>query len=618
MRLTLRTLLAWLDDTLSPSQVREIGQMVNESQFARDLVERTHRVTRQRRLTVPIGPEASDPNVVAAYIDNTLPAEQVNEFERICLTSDVQLAEAASVHQILSLLGHKAKVPPEARQRMYRLVKGREAVAHQAVRRAAIAPVVNSHHVSSAPEPRSFAPPEATPRGPIERFGPAAVAAALIGLLLISAWYSLRTDQVATQVATVPGESRPVVAAAPKEEIVPAAKPRPIEAPPVAKAEPKAEPAPPAAEPEVAGLLSLPAGAIGGLAQSPGVVLRDDEETKEWTRMKEGDALKADVRVVNLDPFRDVFQVGKTRVEMVGAGEIHPLANTADQKGRLRLDRGRIVVSSLAEGAKLALNEAVGDVLITPPRDGRVGLERSYVGGKPYMDLLLAEGAATVSIGDATHEVKGPGVFELAADAGAPTKTEEELPAWFVATEPTPFAKGVGEKFLSYFKEGRPTINVLTEAMDDSQKDVRQVAIATLGVLGEWSLMVPALDKANDPLARTTAIEVLRRRIQDGGPGVEALQAEILKVFGDEVGEVVQKLLLGFSEAESKAESTYTQLVADLKAPELAVRQLAVDNLIRLADRDDMEFDPDKPDAAGLKNWQDWVSQRKANPAPRR
>ncbi|WZO96675.1 hypothetical protein EP7_003680 [Isosphaeraceae bacterium EP7] len=614
MRLTLRTLLAWLDDTLSPSQVREIGQLVKDSQFARDLVDRTHRVTRQRRLTVPTGPEASDPNVVAAYIDNTLPADQVNEFERICLTSDVQLAEAASVHQILSLLGHKAKVPPEARQRMYRLVKGREAVTQQTIRKAPVPPVVKSHHVSSAPEPRTFAPLEASQRGPIERFGPAALAVALIGVLLASALYSLPSDRG----PAVSRDEIPAIAEAPKPEVKPAAKPNDVPPPALTKVEAKPEPAPPTEEPEVAGLLNLPAGAIGGLAQSPGVVLREDEETKEWGRMKEGDALKADERVVNLDPFRDTFQVGKTRLEMVGAGEIHPLPNTADQKGRLHLDRGRILIGPLADGARLALAEAVGDVLITPPRDGRVGLERFYDAGKPSLDLLISEGNATVSIGDAVHELKGPGVFELAADAGAPTKTDEELPAWFLATEPTPFAKGIGEKFLSYFKEGRPTINVLTEAMDDTQKDVRQVAIATLGVLGEWSLMVPSLDKANDPLARTTAIEVLRGRLQGGGPGVEALQAEIMKVFGDEVGEVVQKLLLGFSEAESKADATYTQLVADLNAPELAVRQLAVDNLIRLTGRDDMEFDPDKPDATGLKNWQDWLVQRKANPANRR
>ena len=136
MRLTLRTLLAWLDDTLSPSEVREIGKQVAESPFAKELVEKIHRVTRQRRLTVPPdkGPDATDPNLVARYLDNELDPDEVAELEKKCLTSDVHLAEVASVHQILSLIGQKAKVPTEARHRMYQLVKGREAVKPRASR----------------------------------------------------------------------------------------------------------------------------------------------------------------------------------------------------------------------------------------------------------------------------------------------------------------------------------------------------------------------------------------------------------------------------------------------------------------------------------------------------
>ncbi len=48
MRLTLRTLLAWMDDTLEPNQVREIGKQVAESPFAQELSDRIDRVSRQR------------------------------------------------------------------------------------------------------------------------------------------------------------------------------------------------------------------------------------------------------------------------------------------------------------------------------------------------------------------------------------------------------------------------------------------------------------------------------------------------------------------------------------------------------------------------------------------
>src|SRR5262245_42292842 len=188
MRLTLRTLLAWLDDTLEPSQVREIGKQVSESPFAQELADRIHRVTRQRRLSVPgrSGPDGTDPNLVASYLDNDLDAESVAEFEKKCLTSDVNLAEVASVHQILSLLGQKVKVPTAARSRMYQLVKGREAIS-------ARASVVRQ---PPAPEPvttpiQPWVVPEAPKRPWLDRFGPAAACLVLIALLSWSAWRSL-------------------------------------------------------------------------------------------------------------------------------------------------------------------------------------------------------------------------------------------------------------------------------------------------------------------------------------------------------------------------------------------------------------------------------------------
>jgi hypothetical protein len=130
VRLTLRTLLAYLDDTLEPAQAKLIGQKVAESDTARELIARIKEVTRQRRLAAPTATGGKlDADVIAGYLDNTLPAEQLAEVEQLCLASDVHLAELAACHQILTLvLGEPALVPPTAKQRMYGLVKGREAI----------------------------------------------------------------------------------------------------------------------------------------------------------------------------------------------------------------------------------------------------------------------------------------------------------------------------------------------------------------------------------------------------------------------------------------------------------------------------------------------------------
>lgn len=125
MRLTLRTLIAYLDDELQPDQAKEIGQKLTESGYATALVERIKEVMRRRRLSAPelFGKGAGlDPNLVAEYLDSELTPAEVVDVEKICLDSDMHLAEVAACHQILTLvLGDPVEVRSETRSRMYGL-----------------------------------------------------------------------------------------------------------------------------------------------------------------------------------------------------------------------------------------------------------------------------------------------------------------------------------------------------------------------------------------------------------------------------------------------------------------------------------------------------------------
>ena len=199
LRLTLRTLLAYLDDTLQAGEIKEIGQKVTESDAAQELIARIKQVTRRRRLTVPptTGPNGMDPNDVSEYLDNVLAGDQISDVEKQALESDVHLAEIAACHQILTLvLGEPALVAPKAKERMYTIVQGR-----------VTAPARRAEKVAAASTPRDEEASLALSMGWLRWVLPVA------GVLLVAA-LSLAIYQIlpsrSRDVASIPDNRSPI------------------------------------------------------------------------------------------------------------------------------------------------------------------------------------------------------------------------------------------------------------------------------------------------------------------------------------------------------------------------------------------------------------------------
>lgn len=133
MRLTLRTLLGWIDGVLPPEDHAFIGERVGGSRVATRLADRIRGVVVRPGIGVPnCGGQwiADDPNFVAEYLDNTLAAAHLEAFERVCIESEMHLAEVAACHGMLADLSKdrqaektlKAQDHPGLRDRTQRLL----------------------------------------------------------------------------------------------------------------------------------------------------------------------------------------------------------------------------------------------------------------------------------------------------------------------------------------------------------------------------------------------------------------------------------------------------------------------------------------------------------------
>jgi hypothetical protein len=174
MRLTLRTMLAYLHGHLAAADAEEIGQRIGQSDFARQLLGHIKSVT-----AATIGGQtptdaAEDANTLAEYLDNALSPAAVAEFEKQCLESDERLAELVAAHQIMvHILSEPARLDDPLRLRLHGLI-GASAASSKAV----AAPQL-------VPAPPAIRPPPVPPAPPMRVMAPPVIIPPLVAVLAV-------------------------------------------------------------------------------------------------------------------------------------------------------------------------------------------------------------------------------------------------------------------------------------------------------------------------------------------------------------------------------------------------------------------------------------------------
>jgi len=131
MRLTLRTLLAYRDGVLDPKDAADLEAKILDSSTAQRISKRISDEMRHRKLA-PIPVDAREfgfeANMVAEFLDDTIPMETLPDMERKCLENNTLLSEIGSCHQILSrALSIPAPVAASLRLRIHDLPKNQNA-----------------------------------------------------------------------------------------------------------------------------------------------------------------------------------------------------------------------------------------------------------------------------------------------------------------------------------------------------------------------------------------------------------------------------------------------------------------------------------------------------------
>ncbi len=373
----------------------------------------------------------------------------------------------------------------------------------------------------------------------------------------------------------------------------------------------------------------LPAGSAGLADKSDGILLRYNEEKREWERLVKETPLKPNDRLLCLNPFRAAIDLGKVRIALVGLTEVRLLAPASADAPSIELVQGRILIRQPGMSKfKVLFGKQTATLDLAP--ESVVGLERVALNryGQPVtqpqpLGVLCQQGEVTLDAGGKQQALKPSNVVLINAAGQVQDVSGMAFPPWLTQAEPTALELQVKEQFIKLFHADQPVLRDLVVAIEDERPDIKMLTVQALKGLGDLSMLIPTLARPNDPTARRATMAAIRDYMTHGPDASDRVRAALVDQFGDRLGGVAYHMLVGFTPDEVAKSDFYTQMVGLLSPEEdaegiIGIRELALDTLKRLTGRDDLGYDPDHPEGKGYDAWNDLMrkNELRTPPAP--
>ncbi len=366
---------------------------------------------------------------------------------------------------------------------------------------------------------------------------------------------------------------------------------------------------------------AVPSGSAGLAEKSDGLFLRYNTDGREWDRLTAATPLNRSDRLLCLTPFRSSITMGKMRITLVGETEVRILSAGNDSVPALELLQGRLLIHQAETSSlKVVFSKRTASMELAP--ETTIALERverrTY--GRPTtqtqpLAACCVQGTAELTV-EGKEAVLKPSNLAMIDGGQIEITTPDRLPAWVTQAEPSPYELQVRDQFLKLFHPGRNVLTEVVGAYEDEHKEMKELAISALKALGDLSLLMPILDREGDPVARLKTIEAIRSYMTLGPDASKSVQSPLEEEFGENLGTMAYRMLVGYSPDEVAKDDIYPRLVGLLSPDQskVGIRELALDTLKRLTGRDALGYDPDHPGGKGLDNWNDLLRRGELKP----